>query len=379
MKQSSKQNTIKTTKPVASDRAGFLTSTVQDTTGWSGDHDDNKVEGNFMALATDASTTITDCDTNYPDLWANAPTAWRSGSDLVIPSQGNAENIETTATLNWTAGTNVGSIDSSSVVDVVKAGRLVTVSGTVNVDLTSTGSFSFNCPTSDLPFALEDHRVTGAFVRTTNPTTTNTGDIAPSAASTTINFRGTATVNTDQPYCFMFYYHTTDADVNTTDSTPVIQLVDNIAAGALGLPAATADEAGTVESYEVFEDDTNGSLTLNNTTGFAAIKIVKIGSVCHWRVRYRLVKATSTGSLEIRGIPTQILPSLDYTCPTFTHLRTGGATGKTATNAYLRFNGRMQIFSSHTTANFGVGDGADSGLGVDADGDWINLTVVLDD
>jgi len=263
MKQSSKQNTIKTTKPVASDRAGFLTSTVQDTTGWSGDHDDNKVEGNFMALATDASTTITDCDTNYPDLWANAPTAWRSGSDLVIPSQGNAENIETTATLNWTAGTNVGSIDSSSVVDVVKAGRLVTVSGTVNVDLTSTGSFSFNCPTSDLPFALEDHRVTGAFVRTTNPTTTNTGDIAPSAASTTINFRGTATVNTDQPYCFMFYYHTTDADVNTTDSTPVIQLVDNIAAGALGLPPASATEAGTVTP----EDQTfSGKKTFTETT-----------------------------------------------------------------------------------------------------------------
>lgn len=49
-------------------------------------------------------TTITDAQTLYPDLWANAPTAWRSGSNLVLP------NIDGRTLLAGAPGTLAGSM-----------------------------------------------------------------------------------------------------------------------------------------------------------------------------------------------------------------------------------------------------------------------------
>lgn len=106
---------------------------------------------------------------------------------------------------------------------------------------------------SDLPYDVSGYRLGGTIVRNTNTDFSNMGFVSMNhAVSGEIRFRIEATSNTaDLTYTFIFQYHTADTDENTTNTTPIIYIANNILSSSIGLPGATSDGKGLVSLDQV--------------------------------------------------------------------------------------------------------------------------------
>lgn len=230
MKQSNKQNTIKVTKPVAPTLAGTLGHISEDTSGWGTDSSGNVVDRNRLLLSRLSSTTLVNAENLYPDLWARANVNWRSGSDLIIPPQQQLEGSRTFGCVVTSAGVSL-----ESFVGLVSS---VINNGTGDYTINWKPGLFANGPfVSPYVFSGAGTAI-GATVRI----------ISSDASSTRINVRND--VNPIDTSVGLIINERGNQLNNETKSTPVIQLVDNIAAGALGLPEATATEAGVVTTQD---------------------------------------------------------------------------------------------------------------------------------
>ena len=246
-------------------KAGEITSTVQDTSTWTPLENGLNIKDGYLALSTSASTTVTNCETLYPQLWANAPTAWRSGSDLIIPAQGVPN---TTDWIDYTNANYGGDFGNSTwnYLKYKKTGNTISLRGSLvagstfnpgssltldlipdglsplnpsnylqiagNVGYLKSGSNYGNGGYASLFQPVSDWLILfGRELATTNPFTWAAGD--------TIEFI------------------LQDIEIDEQGITPVISLFNNVASSSIGLPQADAEVSGLVTRNEVTEAGRN--------------------------------------------------------------------------------------------------------------------------
>ena len=268
MRQSDKQNTIKLTKPIVAREAGEIASTSQDTTLWP-DVNGNKVSQGKLALSTTSTTTIMDAQTLYPDLWAKAPVAWQSGFNLVVPVQGVAQRYEEIELelVEPSHGSGVEIVDINALnLYGHRIGNNIICGVNGNFDIGSTGN-GLDFVTLDyslFPFLNGETVLStqGSFVTNVNGTASpSTADIRRTVVGTmigtanfTMQFVGDFITTTNRSIDGTVVFELAGDD---TVTTPYITLHDNIAAGALGLPEATAMQAGVLTLDQNAESNKN--------------------------------------------------------------------------------------------------------------------------
>lgn len=271
--QSNKVGVLKVTKPTSPTLAGEIRSTSEDTSGWSTDASGNKIDNGRLALSTSASTTITACETLYPDLWAKAPTGWRSGSNLIVPAQAGfvsevASGTITTPDTGYTIDTAVDDWVA------IREGNQVTIWFALKFNWSSPADSS-----PDLTFGLPASMVPAkeqTFTISRNDGSWDESVLLLNSGGNFVLYRNVGFSGFTASGTFYTGHASWDYGVSITyqvsgvasngDTTPYIQAYNNIAAGALGLPAATATQAGTV-SAEASGSYAPGAYSITNCSG----------------------------------------------------------------------------------------------------------------
>lgn len=248
-------------------KAGEIGSVTEDTSTWLPLENGLNIKDGKLALSTSTSTVVTNAQTLYPQLWANTPAAWKSGSDLVIPAMGLPSVSESISITDFSNEPYVGTQGGSGT-ERIRNVRLESMYGKkigntyvlgirfrYDIFFTATNAFEpVQIPFADIPFLagktvnnldgnFEDNRntsVKGGGGRLRNDGSTNlvieiTGDLQ--SGITGRLGTGTLIIEVDE-----------DANNNLT---PYIQLFDDVATRAIGLPDATAESKGLTTLNQV--------------------------------------------------------------------------------------------------------------------------------
>jgi hypothetical protein len=243
-------------------KAGEITSTVQDTSTWTPLENGLNIKDGYLALSTSASTTVTNCETLYPQLWANAPTAWRSGSDLIIPAQGVPNTTDWIDYTNANYGSDFGNStweylkykktgNTISLKGALVAGSTFAPGSSLTLDLIPNGLSPLN-PVNYLQIAGN----VGYLKSGSNYGNAGYASFFQPVSSWLILFNTSgstganqsAFVNTTNPFTWAagdkLEFVLQDIEIDEEGITPVISLFNNVASSSIGLPDATADSKG---------------------------------------------------------------------------------------------------------------------------------------
>lgn len=256
-------------------KAGEISSTVEDTSTWTPLENGLNIKDGKLALSTSTSTTVTNAQTLYPQLWANSPASWQSGSDLVIPATGGqnvTEWIDATTEMNLDAKAPTGtglSVTQNNFSYYRYRGNGKSVDIEFRWNTTTSGS-----TTDDIKFLIPDGLEFGfegldiqntiqsnagtattfklqhnLFVDTDFITTTVSGS---TTGASLLNLGGSAPLEGQDIIAAAQVYMKANIkiDQDLSGQTPIIYLFDNIASNAIGLPDATATVKGLVRNQE---------------------------------------------------------------------------------------------------------------------------------
>lgn len=291
MRQSSKTGTLKITNPQSLELAGTIKSTSETFVGES--------DGRY-ALSTSASTTITNAQNLYPELWNRAPAGWKSAApDLVVPAQGVAYSDEDYS-LSVSLSSPPGDVSANNTNLIVKRrGNKLILQGWT--EITSADWSLISGGNIQLVIGENFNRVGGLTTTLYVTSTTASGwNQEQSAIAWTGGVSGTGTTillytsdgsgdgavdYNDLNSNMRIYWSGAELTIpalNDTLPIPYIHLYDSVAAGALGLPEATADVSGIVSTgtqtfagHKTFTEIT--STTYNNlpAAGASSSGVVK--------------------------------------------------------------------------------------------------------
>ncbi len=262
-------------------KAGEISSTVEDVSSWPVENGLNIKDGK-LALSTSSSTTVTNAENLYPALWANSPTAWKSGSDLVVPPQGvpaglvDVDSSFFDITLN--SGAPAGWYVNRSSLDIKRSGNTLYLNGQIKLG-DSTGNY--NTPSGagiGFGFSKDVYAFGSAIGFYYVPGVDEQGHTREQVAAYYSGNQYPAVINEipnvvvigdDTPDTYIRYFEVTgetqfvfnnlkiELANPIVDETPLIYLFDNVTSSSIGLPEIGAEQPGLPTLDQIAEGNRN--------------------------------------------------------------------------------------------------------------------------